>query len=74
MTSFSDSILLASGNVLPRKDWLLFVEIVENKKIENNNNNNKNFLGLPKSKWVYMYEIIFTNINVFKIENMRLEK
>lgn len=74
MTSFSDSILLACENILPRKDWLLFVEIVGNKKIENNNNNNKNFLGLPKSKWVYMYEIIFTNINVCKIENMRLEK
>ena len=35
MTSFSDSILLAYENILPRKDQLLFVEIVGNEKIEN---------------------------------------
>ena len=27
---FSDSILLACEHILPRKDWLLFMEIIEN--------------------------------------------
>lgn len=44
MTSFTDNILLACENILPRKCWLL----CENSwKWENRKQTNKTFLGLP---------------------------
>lgn len=76
MTSFSDSILLVCEYILPQKDWILFMEIVGNGKIHIENEQTKISLSLLKSKWIYLYDrvIIFTNINLLKIENMKLDR